>query len=399
MNALADAPLEPAQQKLLFRIAKAWLQTGEWPQWGYIQHTFDRLNLDAEHLLRSLPRVGADTVFAAGYGYTTAIPQHLDENAPVRLTIAASLVMEQMMEAIGIPFARLIQRMVKMYLHAEPARPGEPPRALLKAFDLRMLHNCYAPDNPRLYPEPFVQALPELLSYEPAITAGSKSLPADGAWQLEITRSILLFRDVRHVADYVEKTSETVTATAAQYAGGTRYTGRGLVPTSGSQFGSFDETGLWDPTPVPPPAPPADTRPPYLDDDLLTQIETTAPNTNWKVDKLLALCAELNDSYASNNPYACAALIRAILDHIPPVFGHRDFKQVAAQHTFTVQRTDKAHAQKLTGFKDIADDALHRPISTNIPLITMNDIPEPTRLRAVLHELVTLMRKPPTTTT
>lgn len=111
----------------------------------------------------------------------------------------------------------------------------------------------------------------------------------------------------------------------------------------------------------------ADARPPYLDDDLLTQIETTAPSTRWKVDKLLILCAELNDGYASNNAYACAALIRAVLDHIPPVFGHRDFKQVAAQHTFTVQRTDKAHAQKLAGFKDIADDALHRPISANIP--------------------------------
>ncbi|MFE5300660.1 hypothetical protein [Streptomyces sp. NPDC056632] len=119
--------------------------------------------------------------------------------------------------------------------------------------------------------------------------------------------------------------------------------------------------------------------------------------TSWKVDKLLALCTELNDSYASGNAYACAALLRAVLDHIPPVFGHKDFKQVAAQHTFTVQRTDKAHAQKLASFKDIADDALHRPISANILLITMNDIPEPTRLRAVLHELVTVLNTDGTT--
>lgn len=398
MNALADAPLEPAQQKLLVHIAEAWLQTGEWPQWGYIQHTFDRLALDAEHLLRSLPRVGADTVFAAGYGYTTAIPQHLRENDPIRLTIAASLVVEQMKEIIGLPFARVLQTMVNLYLKTEPSRRGEPPRPMLKAEKLRSLINRWEPNSRRLYPTRFIQALPELLSYEPALTTGSKNLPTDGAWQLEITRSVLLFRDVRRIEDYVAKTCETVTAAAAQHTGGTSYTGRLLVPTSDSQFGSFDETGLWDPTPVPPPAPPADTRPPYLDEGLLTQIEATAPNTHWKVDKLLALCAELNDSYAAGHAYACAALIRAVLDHIPPVFGHREFKQVAAQHTFTVQRTDKAHAQKLAGFKDIADDALHRPISTNIPLITMNDIPEPARLRALLHELVTLMRKAPTTT-
>ncbi|MGW4778432.1 hypothetical protein ACWEPA_17430 [Streptomyces filamentosus] len=396
MNALADASLEPAQRKLLVHIAEAWLQTGEWPQWGYVQHAFDRFDLDAERLLRSLPRVGADTVFAAGYGYTTAIPQHLRENDPVRLTVASSLVVEQMKEIVGLHFARVLQTMVKLYLDTEPTLPGEPPRPMLKADRLRSLVNRGKPGHQRVYPHRFIQALPELLAYEPAIAVGSRSLPPDGAWQLEITRSVLLFRNVRRIEDYVYKTCETVTATAARYAGDT---GRLLAPTSDSRFGSFDETGLWDPTSVPPTASPADARPPYLDDDLLTQIETTAPSTRWKVDKLLTLCAELNDSYASNNAYTCAALIRAVLDHIPPVFGHRDFKQVAAQHTFTVQRTDKAHAQKLAGFKDIADDALHRPISANIPLITMNDIPEPARLRAVLHELVTIMRKAPAATT
>ncbi|MFE7580127.1 hypothetical protein ACFU5Y_01015 [Streptomyces gardneri] len=73
---------------------------------------------------------------------------------------------------------------------------------------------------------------------------------------------------------------------------------------------------------------------------------------------------------------------------------HKNFKQVAAQHTFPVQRTDKAHAQKLAAFKDTADDAPHRPISGNVPLVTMNDLPEPTRLRAVLHELAQVLRKP-----
>lgn len=59
-----------------------------------------------------------------------------------------------------------------------------------------------------------------------------------------------------------------------------------------------------------------------------------------------------------------------------------------------MQRTDKAHARALTEFKEVAHDALHRPISLNLPLITMNDVPEPTRLRAVLHELVAVLSKP-----
>ncbi|MFE7586434.1 hypothetical protein ACFU5Y_33260 [Streptomyces gardneri] len=60
-----------------------------------------------------------------------------------------------------------------------------------------------------------------------------------------------------------------------------------------------------------------------------------------------------------------------------------------------MQRTDKAHAKALAEFKDIAHDALHRPISDSLPQITMNDLPGPARLKAVLHELVTVLRKQP----
>ncbi|MEV7535462.1 hypothetical protein [Streptomyces hydrogenans] len=398
MNALADASLEPAQRKLLVHIAEAWLRTGEWPQWGYIQHTFDRIDLDAEDLLRSLPRVGAHTVFAASYGYTTAIPHHLGENDPIHLTIAASLVVEQVMEAIGIPFTKALQKMVRAYLQAEPSHPGETPRPLMNSSDLRRVYSRHD-HHQRIYPDPFIRALPDLLSYEPAIAARNKARSEDGEWQLEITRSVLLFRDVRHIADYVDKTCETVTATAAQYASDTGRTGSLLVPTSDSQFGSFDETGLWDPTPVPTPAPPADTRPPYLDAELLADLEDAAQNTQWKIGKLLALCHELNSNHAAQNPYACVALVRAITDHIPPIFGHKDFAQVAANHSFSMQRTDKAHAKYLAEFKDIAHDALHRPIGPSVHIHTMDDVPAPTRLRAVLHELVTLMRKAPTATT
>ncbi|MEU2601430.1 hypothetical protein ABZ669_30625 [Streptomyces hirsutus] len=49
-----------------------------------------------------------------------------------------------------------------------------------------------------------------------------------------------------------------------------------------------------------------------------------------------------------------------------------------------MKRTDKAHAQRLAAFKDIADDVMHRPIRATVPVISMNDLPEPARLNAVL---------------
>ncbi|MER6477686.1 hypothetical protein [Streptomyces filamentosus] len=391
MNALRDAELTPDQSLLLYTIGYEWHENGSWPVWGHVEDILDaKRGLDAEEILRSLPRIGADTVFAAGYGFTTQLPPHpLGRNDVVKLTLATCYAFKAWSDWAGKPFIRTLKHMIELW-DKKISTPQEAGVAHLRSKDLARQIKAT---------QKFVTAFPDLIRHEPGNPLGSGFIAPDGLWQYEITRRIRPYRDVETIGDYIDKTCETVTATAAEYAGGTRYTGRVTVPTSDSQFGSFDETGLWDPTPAPPAAPPAGTRPPYLDAELLADLEDAAQNTQWKIGKLLALCAELNDSYAAGHAYACAALIRAVLDHIPPVFGHRDFKQVAAQHTFTVQRTDKAHAQKLAGFKDIADDALHRPISTNIPLITMNDIPEPARLRAVLHELVTLMGKAPTATT
>jgi hypothetical protein len=45
--------------------------------------------------------------------------------------------------------------------------------------------------------------------------------------------------------------------------------------------------------------------------------------------KLIRLCEELNSSYDNGNLYATAMLMRGVLDHVPPVFGHTTFAQVA----------------------------------------------------------------------
>jgi hypothetical protein len=49
----------------------------------------------------------------------------------------------------------------------------------------------------------------------------------------------------------------------------------------------------------------------------------------FNVSKLWTLIEELNDNYRGKNSYASQALLRAILDHIPPILGCNDFKAVA----------------------------------------------------------------------
>jgi hypothetical protein len=43
------------------------------------------------------------------------------------------------------------------------------------------------------------------------------------------------------------------------------------------------------------------------------------------------MCEELNANYALENYITCALLIRAVMNHVPPVFGYKAFAEVSAQ--------------------------------------------------------------------
>ncbi|MFF0094834.1 hypothetical protein ACFYSF_33495 [Streptomyces canus] len=335
-------------------LAQPWLASGEWPVWGHVQHAYDIRGDDADKVFQSLPRVGVAGPFGAGYGYTTGMRPPIGEGDRVRVTVAGGLVLPELRAAVGEPFLRVLHHMIK--LHTEkPASANEVTYAQLRSGDLRQAM-------PHLAPR-FVEVLPDLLSYEPGIANGGSARKGDGSWEWNITRSVLEYRNVKTLEEYVEKTCEIVTAAAAEF-----------TPSAVSAAAPIV----------------APERGPYIDLALLNELEKAAQSTTWNLSRLIALCRELNHNYTADMPHAAAAMIRTILDHIPPVFnGHKDFKVVAAQHPFG--KTDKAHAQELVRFKAIADDALHRQIGKSNSTLTMDDLPAPIRVRAVLRELLTLL--------
>lgn len=358
MNTLFDVTLTLDQRSLLTAIAQPWLDTGEWPRWVNVQHDFDLRDLDAAAIYDSLPRVGVEGPFAAEYGFTYhSRASAFGQRDRVRLTVAACLAATGLRMTVGEPFVQALRHMVDLYRNRSMADDEVPP-LILRSGELEAAL-------PHLKPW-FIKVLPDLLSHEPSISTGGGAGIGDGSWEREVTRSVWQFRDVNSVEEYIEKTTEIVTANAAQLA----------------------------PAPVEAEQPPTITpgRGPYVGLALLDDLEKAAQtSTQWQLHKLIALCQGLNDAYEAGNPYVCAAMIRAVLDHIPPVFGQPDFKQVAAQYSFTVRRTDKAHAQNLEAFRPIGDDVLHRPIGPRVPVITMDNIPAPLRLNAVLHELLLLL--------
>lgn len=84
------------------------------------------------------------------------------------------------------------------------------------------------------------------------------------------------------------------------------------------------------------------------------------PRTAFDYRRLVGLCEELNRCHAAACHSAVAALTRAVLDHVPPVFGVATFREVASQHG---GKSFKAQMHYLEQFsRKVADEILHAQI-------------------------------------
>jgi hypothetical protein len=122
----------------------------------------------------------------------------------------------------------------------------------------------------------------------------------------------------------------------------------------------------------------------YVDEQVIKVIEAKSAASKFNVTKLMALIAELNDGYQAGHTYAAHALLRAILDHVPPILGQPNFTAVANNYPWP--RTDKGYLQQLLNCKTQADDALHRQISGKPCVLRFADLPASVCLNRLLQE-------------
>jgi hypothetical protein len=80
------------------------------------------------------------------------------------------------------------------------------------------------------------------------------------------------------------------------------------------------------------------------------------------VASLVRMCREINSSHAHGNVLATVLLMRTVLNHVPPVFGHDSFGQVVAN----VGKSLKESFDHLeNGLRKIADFHTHRKIAAS----------------------------------
>ena len=96
----------------------------------------------------------------------------------------------------------------------------------------------------------------------------------------------------------------------------------------------------------------------FIDSALVNKIRSL-DSRRFNLSKLVRFAEELNESYRRGHYLSCALLIRAIVNHVPPLFGCVTFSQVVASSG----RSVKAILNQLEeGARDIGDLHTHETV-------------------------------------
>jgi hypothetical protein len=74
----------------------------------------------------------------------------------------------------------------------------------------------------------------------------------------------------------------------------------------------------------------------FLDQGIVSQLKSIKPPP-YDFIKFARFCEELNDAYRRGNYLSCTLLIRAVMNHVPPIFGVQNFNQVVANSSRSIK--------------------------------------------------------------
>jgi hypothetical protein len=346
---ISDIPAE--QENLLRVIFGPAQQSGRWPNWQYVDRTFAQTGMDAMTVFKSLPVVRPVGRIYREYGLVRYDDPSIRDETVVRLTMAAALHLPEF-KPVGEDFMHALQFMIDAIKHA-PVDPYEVKPVVITNKDLEVLERRSI----------FHALMPDLLRHEPMpLSNGAGHNHETGIWNVTLNREVLMRLDrVTDLAGYVRRAVQWVE----------------------------ELPGDDDHLRVPRLAPIIVPRPSYIEQALIENLEAAQAATKWNLKKLLQLVRELNENYVSENVYACHALLRAILDHVPPIFGQKTFGSVIDQHGWG--RTDKNYMKRLGEFRAQGDDTMHRPVDRREDILSFHDLPARAAVNRLVSELVAIL--------
>jgi hypothetical protein len=128
----------------------------------------------------------------------------------------------------------------------------------------------------------------------------------------------------------------------------------------------------------------------YISQSRLAELKKLR-QVRFDLQRLIRLCEEIDISFRNECWFAVAALTRALMDHVPPIFGQTTFKEVA--NNASGGRSFKDSMQHLDhSLRAIADAHLHAQIRKSESLPTLKQVHFANDLDVLLAEIVRILR-------
>jgi len=129
-------------------------------------------------------------------------------------------------------------------------------------------------------------------------------------------------------------------------------------------------------------------KPSYVESSIILKL-SELNSEKYDLAKLIKMCKELNDNYSLNNYLSCGMVIRAMLDHVPPIFDKKTFIEVANNYGERSFR-DVILPLENTARK-ISDSYLHNPIRKKELLPNRTQISFQPNIDVLLSEIIRIL--------
>lgn len=130
---------------------------------------------------------------------------------------------------------------------------------------------------------------------------------------------------------------------------------------------------------------------PYVAEERLTEI-AQIQSKRFDTAKLICLLREINAAYNSDCHLAIGMLVRATIDHVPPIFGFDTFAEVSNNYKGT--KSFKRILKRLNdSLRNLADSYLHVQIRKVESLPTFNQVDFRAELDALLGEVSRVLQE------
>jgi hypothetical protein len=196
-------PLNDDQRFFINCAWKPFLESQQWPIFDYIEAESDKQGIDAREVLTSIPALQLPSVAGFRYSLVWSDPHMPSADTQILLRVIG---LYHLGEPFALEIANEFIRVLRYLVECRLSAPYSP----FKLNTVTVTSRDISKQFPNMTPA-IVKFLPDLLTHEPTTWQGTRQTDTSGGWSIDIYRSILKFKGISTLTEYLQRVDELLT--------------------------------------------------------------------------------------------------------------------------------------------------------------------------------------------